>query len=187
MPDPGVAGGVRDWGQGRRARKSPGASGWATGQARGAGGVPLAAPSPQHPPSLAETALLLLNPKQSWVCHPHPSQGWVTGMGGRSPRGPWAVFSGRALPPSWGHPGKTQLGDRAGGMQNQPVVPGLGILALGWEQLSQPVFFTGHPSGRAAGSSKPPAEQYFSCPPSLQLQSSPGKIKTLPQRARADF
>lgn len=87
VPDPRVAGGDGDREEGRRARKSPGASDWATGQVRGAGGVALAAPSLQHPPSLAETALLLLNPKQSWVCRPHPSQGWVTGMGGTVPAG----------------------------------------------------------------------------------------------------
>jgi len=108
--DPGVAGSDGDWEQDRRARKGPGASGWATGQVRGTGGVLLAAPSPQHPPSFAETAPLLLNPQQSWVCCPHPPQGWVTGMGGWCLQGPWAVSSHRALAPSWGQPGKTSSG-----------------------------------------------------------------------------
>lgn len=58
VTDPGVVVGDGDWGQGRRARKGPGASHLAIGQESGAGGVPLAAPSLQHPPSLAEAALL---------------------------------------------------------------------------------------------------------------------------------
>lgn len=88
VPDTGVAEGDGDRGEGRRARKSPGASVWATGQARGAGGVPLAAPSTQRPLSLAEMALLLLHPQQSCVCRHHPSQGWVTGIRGTAPAGP---------------------------------------------------------------------------------------------------
>lgn len=58
---------------------------------------------------LTEMALLLLSPEQSRVCHPHPPQGWSWGWGEQSPQGPWTVFSSRALPPPWGHPGKTRM------------------------------------------------------------------------------